>query len=193
VRENGDMMGVMAPYEALREAEKLGLDLVEISPKAQPPVCKLMDYGKFKYEQKKKAQGTKKAPAGSIVKEVVLSPSTDIHDLNFKMKNALGFLQEGHRVKVMIRFRGREMAHPEIGHAQMKKVIEALKEIGGPESHPRMEGRILAGLFAPLSQLSKAQKAVAPTASAPKVSPKAELKVESIKNPVISGDLRSKK
>lgn len=186
------MLGVMAPYEALREAEKLGLDLVEISPKAQPPVCKLMDYGKFKYEQKKKAQGTKKAHAGSIVKEVVLSPSTDIHDLNFKMKNAQRFLEEGHRVKVMIRFRGREMAHPEIGHAQMKKVLEALKDTGGPESPPRMEGRILAGLFAPLSQLSKAQKAApspapgpAPARAATPPVTKVEPKVETLKNPVL--------
>ncbi len=147
----------MSPQEALREAERRGLDLVEISPKAQPPVCKIMDFGKFKYEQKKKNQGQKKA-TGSVLKELTLSPATDIHDLNFKMKNAQKFLEEGHRVKVSIRFRGREMAHPEIGQMQMAKVIESLKEFGAPESVPRMEGRMLSGLFTPTSQLSKAQR-----------------------------------
>lgn len=152
------MLGVLSPYEALKEAERRGLDLVEISPKAQPPVCKIMDYGKFKYEQKKKNQGAKKATAASVVKEIVLTPSTDVHDLNFKMKNCQRFLEEGHRVKIGIRFRGREMAHPEVGREQMSKVIEALKGHGGPEMPPKMEGRVLAALFAPISQLSKAQR-----------------------------------
>lgn len=151
------MLGVMTPQEALREADRRGLDLVEISPKAQPPVCKITDYGKFKYEQKKKNQGQKKQSA-SVLKELTLSPSTDIHDLNFKMKNAQGFLNDGHRVKISIRFRGREMAHPEIGQVQMSKVVESLKEFGAPESIPRMEGRMLSGVFTPVAQLSKAQR-----------------------------------
>jgi translation initiation factor IF-3 len=149
------MLGVMSPYEALKEADKRGLDLVEISPKATPPVCKIMDYGKFKYELKKKNQTSRKSQAGNVVKEITLSPQTDTHDLDFKMRNSIRFLEEGCRVKVCIRFRGREMAHPEIGHRQMAKVIEALKTHGGPESEPKMEGRILIGLFAPLSQLPK--------------------------------------
>ena len=165
------MLGVMTPSEALREGERRGLDLVEISPKAVPPVCKLMDYGKFKYEQKKKTQGQRKQSAASVVKEISMGPSTDAHDLDFKMRNSQRFLEEGHRVKVTIRFRGREMAHPEIGQIQMAKVIEALKGHGAPETSPKMEGRSLAALFAPLGQ-SGAKKA-APAAPAPE-KPKAQ-------------------
>lgn len=164
------MLGVLSPYEALKEAERRGLDLVEISPKAQPPVCKIMDYGKFKYEAKKKAHATRQSKAAQVVKEVTLSPSTDIHDLTFKMKNCQRFLEEGHRVKVGIRFRGREMAHPEIGREQMARCVDFLKEFGAPEMPPKMEGRMLAALFAPLSQLSKSvkpQAAATPQASAP--------------------------
>ncbi len=148
------MLGVMSPGEALREAEKRGLDLVEISPKATPPVCKIMDYGKFKYEQKKKSQSGKKN-ASNVLKEISLSPATDVHDLNFKMKNSIGFLKEGSRVKVSIRFRGREMAHPEIGRKQMEKVIEALKDYGTPEVPPKMEGKFLATVFVPTTSGGK--------------------------------------
>ncbi|MBN8555822.1 MAG: translation initiation factor IF-3 [Deltaproteobacteria bacterium] len=155
VLEDGAQLGVLSPYEALKEAEKRGLDLVEISPKASPPVCKLMDFGKFKYELKKKAQGSKKANAGNVVKEVTLSPQTDVHDLNFKMKNSQRFLEEGHRVKVMVKFRGREMAHPEIGRKQMERIMESLKEFGVPESDPKMEGRMLMAVFVPMAQASK--------------------------------------
>ncbi len=161
VLEDGGMLGIMAPHEALREADRRGLDLVEISPKATPPVCKIMDYGKFKYEQKKNAQSGKKA-ASSVLKEITLSPSTDVHDLNFKMKNSIGFLEDGHRVKVSIRFRGREMAHPEIGRKQMDKVVDALKAHGVVEGPVKMEGKILAATFVPLSQATKKAPASAP-------------------------------
>lgn len=151
------MLGVLSPFEALKEAEKRGLDLVEISPKAQPPVCKIMDYGKFKYEQKKKAQGTKKTSHANVVKEVTLSPSTDVHDVNFKVKNSGRFLEEGYRVKISVKFRGREMAHPEIGRQQMDKIIEMLKDVGVPESPPKMEGKVLAAIFVPLTAAVKAK------------------------------------
>jgi translation initiation factor IF-3 len=189
----------MSPYEALKEGERRGLDLVEISPKAQPPVCKLMDYGKYKYELKKKAKGQGKQTAASIVKEIVLTPLTDVHDLNFKMKNCQRFLEEGHRVKIAVRFRGREMAHPEVGREQMAKVIEALKGHGGPEMPPKMEGRVLAALFAPLAQLSKAQRAQATgsgsSSEATSAQPAAPAqpsgpKVETLKNPILSRDPR---
>lgn len=147
----------MTPQEALREAEKRGLDLVEISPKASPPVCKLMDYGKFKYEQNKKSKHQKKSQPGNVIKEITLSPQTDQHDLDFKMKNSIRFLEEGNRVKVTIRFRGREMAHPEIGFKQMQKVVEALKVHGIPDGDPKMEGRLLIGVFAPAPQTSKSK------------------------------------
>lgn len=155
------MLGVMSPAEALREAEKRGLDLVEISPKAVPPVCKIMDYGKFKYEQKKKNQGLKKS-AANVMKEITLSPATDVHDLNFKMKNSIEFLKEGSRVKVSIRFRGREMAHPEIGRRQMDRVIEALKDHGALELDPKMEGKLLVAIFVPAAQGSKKPAAATP-------------------------------
>lgn len=161
VTEDGSMLGVMSPAEALREAEKRGLDLVEISPKAVPPVCKIMDYGKFKYEQKKKNQGLKKS-AANVMKEITLSPATDVHDLNFKMKNSIEFLKEGSRVKVSIRFRGREMAHPEIGRRQMDRVIEALKDHGALELDPKMEGKLLVAIFVPAAQGSKKPAAATP-------------------------------
>ena len=169
--EDGGQLGVLTPYEALKEAEKRGLDLVEISPKAVPPVCKLMDFGKFKYELKKKAQGSKKANAGNVIKEVTLSPQTDVHDLNFKMKNSQRFLEEGHRVKIMVKFRGREMAHPEIGRKQMEKIVESLREYGVPESDPKMEGRMLMAVFVPIAQASKmAAKSKTPEPAKPKSS-----------------------
>ncbi|MDB5039273.1 MAG: translation initiation factor [Bacteriovoracaceae bacterium] len=164
VLEDGGMLGVMSPQEALREGERRGLDLVEISPKATPPVCKLMDYGKFKYELKKKSHTGKKV-ASSVLKEITLSPQTDVHDLNFKMKNSIGFLEEGHRVKITIRFRGREMAHPEIGRRQMEKVLDALKNHGAPEGSMKMEGKMLMAMFVPLTpgvKKAKAQEAAAP-------------------------------
>lgn len=164
------MLGVMSPQEALREGERRGLDLVEISPKANPPVCKLMDFGKFKYELKKKSQSGKKA-ASSVLKEVTLSPQTDVHDLNFKMKNSIGFLEEGHRVKITIRFRGREMAHPEIGRRQMDKVLDALKNHGAPEAPVKMEGKMLSTTFVPVVHGSKKPKttdeAVSSSSAAP--------------------------
>jgi len=168
VTEDGGMLGVMSPSEALREAEKRGLDLVEISPKAVPPVCKIMDYGKYKYELKKKSQGGKKN-ASNVLKEITLSPSTDVHDLNFKMKNASTFLKDGFRVKVSIRFRGREMAHPEIGRRQMEKVVESLKETGTLEMDPKMEGKLLVGLFVPVP--SGAKKVAPAKPSAPPLNP----------------------
>jgi translation initiation factor IF-3 len=157
VTDDGEMLGVMAPRDALREAQNRGLDLVEISPKAVPPVCKIMDYGKFKYEAKKKETAQKKAntQAGNIIKEVTLSPQTDTHDLNTKMKKCVGFLENGNRVKVTVRFRGREMAHPDIGAEQLRKVVKALDEHGMVEGTPKMEGRFLMVMFTPPTQGAK--------------------------------------
>jgi translation initiation factor IF-3 len=157
VLEDGEMLGVLSPFEAMKEAERRGLDLVEISPKAVPPVCKIMDYGKFKYEQKKKAHGTRKTNVGNVVKEITLSPSTDVHDVNFKVRNSARFLDEGYRVKIAVKFRGREMAHPEVGRQQMDKIIEMLKEHGVPEAYPKMEGKVLAANFVPLTPAVKAK------------------------------------
>lgn len=151
------MLGVMSPQEALREAINRDLDLVEISPAAQPPVCKIMDFGKFKYELKKKNQAQRKSHGASVIKEITLSPQTDEHDLNFKVKNCIRFLSEGHRVKVTVRYRGREMSHPEIGIRQMEKILEALKLYAITESAPKMEGKALITLFIPQSSKGKVQ------------------------------------
>lgn len=140
------------------EAQRRGYDLVEISPNANPPVCKLMDYGKYKYEQKKKQQSQKKQTS-NVIKELTLSPVTQEHDLQTKIRKALSFFEDGNRVKFVVRFRGRQMAHPEIGRQQIDKIIEALKEVAQIEVPPKMEGRQLACLFAPLPGAKKAVKA----------------------------------
>jgi len=150
----------MNSKDAYFEAEKRGLDLVEISPNANPPVCKIMDFGKYKYELKKKSQGQKKQ-VGNIIKEITLSPVTQRHDIDFKVRNAIRFLNEGHRVKFSIRFRGRQMAHPEIGMQQLEKIKEYLKEHGVTEVDPKMEGRVLASVFAPLVGKPKSSPAPA--------------------------------
>lgn len=145
----------MSPHEALREAESRGLDLVEISPNAKPPVCKIVDYGKYKYEQKKKNAGQNKKPASSVLKEISLGVQTHDHDIKFKVNHAIRFLKEGHRVKVSIRFRGREMAHPEVGREQMLKFIALLQDYGQVEANPKMEGRFLHALLNPLPAVVK--------------------------------------
>jgi translation initiation factor IF-3 len=175
VLEDGGMLGVMSSRDAYEEAMKRDLDLVEISPNANPPVCKIMDYGKFKYEQKKKSQGQKKQGA-SVLKELTLGPQTQEHDIGFKVKNAIRFLQDGHRVKFTVRFRGRQMAHPEIGRQTLQKVLEALKDFANVEVEPKLEGRFLAAILSPQSHIvksrSKAPKAAKEAAPAP--SPKAD-------------------
>jgi len=156
VLDDGGMLGVMSSRDAWLEAEKRGLDLVEISPNANPPVCKIMDFGKFKYELKKKSQGQKKQ-AGNVIKEITLSPVTQEHDINFKVRNAIRFLEDGNRVKFTIRFRGRQMAHPEIGLQQIEKIKAALLDHGVIEVAPKMEGRLLAAVFAPANPKIKAK------------------------------------
>lgn len=174
VTDDGSMLGVMTSRDAFMEAQNRGLDLVEISPNANPPVCKLMDYGKYKYELKKKAQGQKKQPS-NVIKELTLSPVTQTHDLQTKVKKAIDFLEEGNRVKFSIRFRGRQMAHPEVGHAQLKKIETALQDLAQIEVPAKMEGRQLACLFAPLpSLLKKKADEAAKAAKEAKKSAKAE-------------------
>ncbi|MGA0163602.1 MAG: translation initiation factor IF-3 [Bdellovibrionota bacterium] len=161
VLEDGGMLGVMSSRDAYEEAMKRGLDLVEISPNANPPVCKIMDYGKFKYEQKKKSQGQKKQ-SSSVLKELTLGPQTQEHDIGFKVKNAIRFLEDGHRVKFTVRFRGRQMAHPEIGRQTLQKALDALKDYANVEVEPKLEGRFLAAILSPqphvVKSRNKAQK-----------------------------------
>lgn len=146
---DGSQLGVMTPYDAMQRAQERGLDLVEVAPNANPPVCRIMDYGKYKYELKKKAAASKQKAHAAILKEVKLRPRTDEHDLDFKLKNARRFLIEGDKVKVTLMFRGREIVHTELGREQLDKVKEMLADIAAVENPPRMEGRFLSMILVP--------------------------------------------
>lgn len=135
------MRGVMSAREAIALAEESGLDLVEISPNAEPPVCKVLDYGKYKYEMQKKAAEARKKQKVIELKEIKLRPTIENHDFTIKMKSAIAFLQEGDKVKVTMRFRGREMAHQEIAHKVFTRVRAELEPFGKVESEPGFEGR----------------------------------------------------
>lgn len=139
----------MTIQEALRAAEEAGLDLVEIAPTAEPPVCRVMDYGKFLYEESKRKQAAKKKQRQIEIKEVKFRPGTDIGDYQTKLRNLIRFLEEGNKAKVTLRFRGREMAHQEIGIELLKRIEEDLKDHGTVEQRPRMEGRQMVMVFSP--------------------------------------------
>ena len=149
VDDEGGMLGVMSVPEALRIAEDKGLDLIEIAPTASPPTCKIMDYGKYKYENKKKAAAARKKQVIVTVKELQLRPRTDQHDLETKLKHARRFLLEGDKVKVNLRFMGREMAHQELGAGLLSKVVAGLQDIAITEVAPKMEGKQMFLLLAP--------------------------------------------
>lgn len=141
IAADGSQLGVMDTREAQRLSIEQNLDLVKIAPQASPPVCRIMDYGKYRFEQAKREKEAKKNQKVIEIKEIRLSLNIDIGDLNTKVKQATKFLQEGNKLKVSIRFRGREMAHPEIGHEVMKKFTEAVAEHGVVEKPPKLEGR----------------------------------------------------
>jgi len=149
IDDEGNMLGVMTVPEALRLAEDRGLDLLEIAPTATPPTCKIMDYGKWKYEKKKQATAARKKQVIVQVKEIQMRPRTDQHDFETKMKHAKRFLIEGDKVKVNMRFLGREMAHQELGMELMKKAIDFVKDVSVLESNPKMEGKQMFVLLAP--------------------------------------------
>ena len=147
IADDGEQLGVMTPSDALARAQEVGLDLVEVAPGSKPPVCRIMDYGRYKYERKKK-MGKNKGHTASL-KEVKLRPRTDQHDLDFKLKNARRFLVDGDKVKVTVMYRGREMVHREFGYRQLKHVTELLSDIANVENPPRMEGRFLSMILVP--------------------------------------------
>jgi translation initiation factor IF-3 len=149
IDDEGNMLGVMTVPEALRLAEERSLDLLEIAPTATPPTCKIMDYGKWKYENKKKAAVARKKQVIVSIKEVQMRPRTDQHDFETKMNHARRFLLDGDKVKVNLRFMGRELAHQEIGLEIMKKCIEFVKDLAMVETNPKMEGKQLFLLLAP--------------------------------------------
>ena len=143
------MLGVLDTYEAKRLAKEADLDLVEVNPKANPPVCKIMDNGKFKYEEKKKANDAKKRQSKVELKEIKVRPKTDDHDLNFKTNKVRQFLEEGNKVKITVRFRGREITHPETARRQIDLFIDAVDDIGQVETPARMEGRTMTAILSP--------------------------------------------
>nr|WP_235823836.1 translation initiation factor IF-3 [Actibacterium lipolyticum] len=146
----GENVGVVTPERGMELAEQAGLDLVEISPNAAPPVCKIMDFGKFKYEQQKRESEARKKQKIIEVKEVKFRPNTDTHDYDVKMRNVFKFLENGDKVKVTLRFRGREMAHQNLGRELLERVAEDIKDLGKVENMPKMEGRQMIMMIGPL-------------------------------------------
>lgn len=149
IMEDGEQLGVLPTQEALRRAESMGLDLVEVSPMAKPPVCKIMDYGKFKYQQKRKANEAKKKQQVIELKEIKFRPKTDVHDFQTKVNRLKSFLLDGNKGKVTVMFRGREIVHPQIGFDMLKRVAEAIQEEAMIESPARMEGRQMVMIVGP--------------------------------------------
>ncbi len=146
---DGEMIGLIGLHDALQRAYEAGLDLVEVSPNADPPVCKLLDVGKYKYELQKKANEARKKQKVIEIKEIKLRPGIDDHDYDVKRKAMIRFLEEGDKVKVTLRFRGREMVHQELGVALLDRVKADLGELAKVEAHPRMEGRQMTMVMAP--------------------------------------------
>lgn len=149
ISSTGEQLGIMSPREALMKAEQEGLDLVEIAPNASPPVCKIIDYGKFRYDQTKREKESKKASHQVKVKEVKFKPNINEHDLMTKLRHAKDFLSKGNKVKVTCMFRGREMTHPEIGERLVQKVIDELEEVAIVEAPMKRFGRFLTAVLAP--------------------------------------------
>ena len=150
IGDDGSQLGVMTVEEALRKAAEVGLDLVEVSPTAEPPVCRIMDYGKFRYEASKKQQEAKKKQTVIEVKEIKLRPKTEAHDLNFKVKNIRKFLSQKNKVKVTLRFRGREIVYADtLGLEVLKKIGEELEDVAVILQEPKMEGRQMAMFLGP--------------------------------------------
>ena len=145
----GEQLGIMATRDALQLAEEQHLDLVEVAPKAKPPVCRIMDFGKYRYEQQKRDKEAKKKQKVITIKEVKLRPNIEQHDFDVKLKNALRFIEEGNKVKVTIMFRGREMSHQELGRDVLRRVAEELKDLVAIERDAKLEGKNMIMILAP--------------------------------------------
>jgi translation initiation factor IF-3 len=172
VAENGDQLGIKPVMEALRLAEEANVDLVEIAPLANPPVCKLMDYGKFRYREQKKAHEAKLKQKQIQVKEIKFRPATDEGDYKIKLQKLIDFLEEGDKAKVTLRFRGREMAHKEFGERLLERVRKDLDAVGVVEQFPKLEGRQMVMVLAPKKKAPPGkEKPVAEKAPAPKKPP----------------------
>ncbi len=164
IGEDGEQLGVLPTMEALRIARERSLDLVEVAPNAVPPVCRLIDYGKFKYEQTRKERESRRNQKVVLLKEVRLTPKTDEHDIEFKSKTVQRFLEDGDKVKVTVRFKGREMAHPQLGRQVLDAIVANLGSSATLERTPLIEGRTMTMIVAPPHQraASPAQQAAAP-------------------------------
>ena len=149
IDENGENIGVMLTNEAIEQAASVGLDLVEVSPNADPPVCKFLDVGKFRYEAQKKANLARKSQKTQEIKEIKMRPNIDDHDYDTKMRSVTKFIGEGDKVKVTLRFRGREMAHQQLGMDLLRRVQDDVAEVAKVEAWPRMEGRQMLMVIAP--------------------------------------------
>jgi len=152
IGDDGEQLGIMPPFEALKRAREQTLDLVEIAPTATPPVCRIMDYGKFLYQQSKRAHEAKKHQRSIVIKEVKFRPNVDEHDYQFKKNNAVRFLNQGDKVKAVVQFRGREITHQEIGRQVIARLLEDLAQHGQVENRPRMEGNLFAAMIAPVKK-----------------------------------------
>jgi translation initiation factor IF-3 len=149
IDENGENLGVMYTREAIEQAAGVGLDLVEVSPNADPPVCKFLDVGKFRYEAQKKANLQRKTQKTQDIKEIKMRPNIDDHDYDVKMRNVNRFIEDGDKVKVTLRFRGRELSHQQLGMDLLRRVQDDVAEIAKVEAYPRMEGRQMLMVLAP--------------------------------------------
>jgi translation initiation factor IF-3 len=172
---DGSQVGIVPTHEALRMAEEQGLDLVEVSPRAVPPVCRIMDFGRFKYQESKKEKASRKHQSTVVIKEIKFRPKTDTHDLDFKLKHIRRFLGEGNKVRLMIVFRGREIVHPETGHAMLDVVSKEVADISMIEQKPSMEGRRMVMVLGPRSGVIRpaapAAQPAAASAPAPRPAP----------------------
>ncbi len=166
ISATNEQLGVMPLVQALQQAEEQGVDLVEVAPEANPPVCRLMDYGKYRYEQARKEKDARKTQKTQGIREVRLRPQIDEHDIEFKMRTARKLLQDGDRVKITVMFRGREMAHTDLGANLLKRVVESLQDMAKIEKAPEMEGRRLSLIVAPIPQKKVTPKPVQEAASA---------------------------
>jgi len=184
VTEDGETLGVMDTRDAIQEARNRGIDLVEIAPNAKPPVCKIIDYGKFLYEQKKKAHEAKKKQVTVEVKEIKFRPGTDDHDYEYRMANAKKWLGEGDKVRATIAFRGREMTHRELGAKILKRLTENLAELADVEVYPKMEGYQMFTIFVPKKAKVAEKKSAAPAPDDAKAK-KTETAKKAVKKKVI--------
>jgi translation initiation factor IF-3 len=171
IDQDGQQLGIMPPHLALQKAAEHGLDLVEVSPESKPPVCRIMDYGKFKYTQKKKTAEAKKHSSTTTIKEVKFRPKIEAHDYNFKVERIKYFLLEGHKAKVTMMFRGREITRQDMARNIMQRIAEDVKEAGQVESFPKLEGRNMVMVVAPLKGAVAAAAAAAAASAAPAPAP----------------------